>query len=170
MITVVRYHDISCGHRVYGHESKCQFLHGHNYRFWFTAVAEDGLTDFLGRVVDFGVIKARLCQWLEDNWDHKTLLWTEDPLSASIPVFLGSDDIIPVPFNPTAENLANYLLHEVSPPMMRDSGARIISVRVDETRKCSAVADLHPMIELPALRSDLPDSTPATGDDEWPPF
>lgn len=26
------YHDISCGHRVYGHESKCAHLHGHNYR------------------------------------------------------------------------------------------------------------------------------------------
>ena len=30
--TAERYHDISCGHRVVGHESKCAFLHGHNYR------------------------------------------------------------------------------------------------------------------------------------------
>jgi 6-pyruvoyltetrahydropterin/6-carboxytetrahydropterin synthase len=34
-IIASRYHDISCGHRVYGHESKCAHLHGHNYRVHF---------------------------------------------------------------------------------------------------------------------------------------
>ena len=71
-ITATRYHDISCGHRVSGHESKCQFLHGHNYRFHFTV--EGSKLDALGRVMDFGVIKSILCEWLEENWDHKFLL------------------------------------------------------------------------------------------------
>ena len=41
MITVERYHDISMGHRVVGHESKCRHLHGHNYRIHFICTAPE---------------------------------------------------------------------------------------------------------------------------------
>ena len=39
MITAERYHDISMGHRVVGHENKCRHLHGHNYRIHFVCEA-----------------------------------------------------------------------------------------------------------------------------------
>ena len=64
MITVERYHDISMGHRVVGHESKCRHLHGHNYRIHFVCTAPE--LDGVGRVIDFSEIKERLCQWLEE--------------------------------------------------------------------------------------------------------
>ncbi len=51
MIFAERYHDISCGHRVCGHENKCKHLHGHNYRIHFK-VSGQGLDD-IGRVLDF---------------------------------------------------------------------------------------------------------------------
>jgi len=79
MITACRYHDISSGYRVHGHESKCANLHGHNYRIHFHC--EASALDRLGRVIDFAVIKTTLCQWLEDNWDHRTLLWEDDPIA-----------------------------------------------------------------------------------------
>lgn len=41
MIVATRYHDISCGHRVANHESKCAHLHGHNYRITFECAAEE---------------------------------------------------------------------------------------------------------------------------------
>ena len=76
MITyATRFHDFSCGHRVVGHESHCAHLHGHNYRVHFTV---EGKLDSVGRVLDFSVIKSKLCQWLEDNWDHRFLYWSED--------------------------------------------------------------------------------------------
>ena len=78
-----RYHDISCGHRVYQHESKCAHLHGHNYRVHFTCEAEE--LDNIGRVIDFSDMKSRLCMWLEDNWDHKTLIWENDPWAKVLP-------------------------------------------------------------------------------------
>jgi len=65
--------------------------------------------DSLGRVLDFGVIKSILCQWVEDNWDHRFMVWKEDPVSAAL-LQLNSDGVILVPFNPTAENMAEYLL------------------------------------------------------------
>jgi 6-pyruvoyltetrahydropterin/6-carboxytetrahydropterin synthase len=129
-----RYHDISCGHRVYGHESKCAHLHGHNYRIHFHCQAF-GL-DEVGRVVDFGVIKSRLCMWLEDNWDHHMLIWEEDPMLDALRSL--DPTVVSVPFNPTAENMAQYLVEVVGPEMLYGLNIELTFCRVEETRKCSA--------------------------------
>lgn len=139
MITAERYHDISCGHRVVGHESKCAHFHGHNYRFTFTVQAP-GL-DRLGRVVDFSIIKSTLCEWLERHWDHKMLLWQEDPTLDTI-LMLDHCGVVSLPFNPTAENMADYLLHNVGPNLLRNHACELVTVRVEETRKCSATSYL----------------------------
>ncbi|MBB5411157.1 6-pyruvoyl-tetrahydropterin synthase [Paraburkholderia sp. HC6.4b] len=73
MLQAEHYHDISCGHRVYGNEGKCQNLHGHNYRIHFACEAAS--LDDLGRIIDFGSIKTLLCDWVENHWDHRMLLW-----------------------------------------------------------------------------------------------
>jgi 6-pyruvoyltetrahydropterin/6-carboxytetrahydropterin synthase len=144
-----RYHDISCGHRVVGHEGKCRFLHGHNYRIHFTceAILTDIPLDGVGRVIDFSEIKARLCMWLEDNWDHKFLVWDVDPMFVQIGnsaklepdlahMFL--DSIVTVPFNPTAENIAQYLVMVIGPKQLRGTGILLTHCEIEETRKCSA--------------------------------
>lgn len=135
MITVERYHDISMGHRVVGHENKCRHLHGHNYRIHFTCTANE--LDDLGRVIDFSLIKAHLCEWLEVNWDHKMALWQEDPLLEQLKDIV-PEDIVTLPFNPTAEQLAQYLVTVVGPQQLAGTGVKLISVKIDETRKCSA--------------------------------
>lgn len=147
MFTVERYHDFSAGHRVVGHENKCRHLHGHNYRVHFTCVPDPGRDlDSVGRVIDFGVMKILLCEWLEDHWDHKFLLWKEDIL---VPVLLDNPgdleedkifrrSILVVPFNPTAENMARYLVEVIGPALLEGSGVVLHKVVVEETRKCSA--------------------------------
>ena len=135
MITVERYHDISMGHRVVGHENKCRHLHGHNYRIHFTCTANE--LDDLGRVIDFSLIKAHLGEGWEVNWDHKMVLWQEDPLLEQLKDIV-PEDIVTVPFNPTAEQLAQYLVTVVGPQQLAGTGVKLISVKIDETRKCSA--------------------------------
>lgn len=133
-----RFHDISCGHRVYGHESKCAHLHGHNYRFHFNIVQEDATkTDKIGRVLDFSVIKSHLCMWLEDNWDHKFLLWEDDP---AIDLLITADPkgIVAVPFNPTAENMAQYLVDVIAPVALLGTGCFLAACKIEETYKCHA--------------------------------
>lgn len=158
VIVAERYHDFSCGHRVHGHESKCAFLHGHNYRVHFTCQAN---LDAVGRVLDFSAISRILCQWLEENWDHRFLAWSEDDVvyqlkrglqaraegsapnaAEALSVFLES--IVWVTFNPTAENMAQYLLEIIGPQELLKyaPGVRLVRVRIEETRKCSAEARL----------------------------
>ncbi|EIM24368.1 6-pyruvoyl trahydropterin synthase family protein [Microvirga lotononidis] len=145
-----RYHDISCGHRVVGHEGKCGHLHGHNYRVHFTCEADE--LDNLGRVIDFSEIKSKLCMWLEENWDHKMLLWEHDPVAnVLIDNTTGTGDgttlgdgIVLVPFNPTAENIAQHLVLVVGPQQLKGTGIKLRHCEVEETRKCSAVYTLRP--------------------------
>jgi len=134
VITADRYHDISTGHRVHNHESKCAHLHGHNYRIHFSVCAPE--LDSVGRVMDFSVIKSHLCMWLEDNWDHKFLVWQEDPF---MPILLEADPegVVAVPFNPTAENMAKYLVDVIGPKQLEGTGATLVKVVIEETRKCS---------------------------------
>lgn len=154
-IVAVRYHDFSSGHRVVGHESKCAWLHGHNYRVHFTVQADS--LDEVGRVLDFGVINTRLCQWLESHWDHKFLAWDKDPVIHTVCRQLASSDsvsapradtntffdsIVWVPFNPTAENMGNYLLNMVGPSKLQGTGCTLTKVVVEETRKCSVEVQL----------------------------
>lgn len=163
---VHRYHDICAGHRVVGHEGKCQHLHGHNYRVHFTCIADPAITakrskelgipqnsiglDEIGRVIDFSVIKERLCMWLETNWDHKFLAWvedwflievfdcvndSEDDNSKDASHLLG-ESIVWVPFNPTAEHMAKYLVEVVGPRNLEGTGVMLGEVTIEETAKC----------------------------------
>lgn len=135
MIIAERYHDISCGHRVVGHEGKCRFLHGHNYRIHFS-LAADALDD-IGRVIDFSVIKSRLCMWLEDNFDHKFLIWEQDEMLSQLQA-ITAESLVVVPFNPTAENIARYLVEVIAPKQLEDLQVKLIACKVEETAKCSA--------------------------------
>lgn len=138
MHTVIRYHDFSAGHRVAGHENKCANLHGHNYRVTFYCRAPLGELDPVGRVVDFSVLKGILCDWLENNWDHKFLMWQNDPLLLGDNL-IGSPGVIAVPFNPTAENMGEYLVEVIAPELLKDTHVELYMVEVEETRKCSVM-------------------------------
>lgn len=134
MITAKRYHDICAGHRVHGQGGKCENLHGHNYRITFTVQADR--LDEVGRVLDFSVIKERLCMWLEEQWDHKFLIWNKDPWCVDLKKL--DSEVVITGFNPTAENMAQFLVNVVGPEMLRGTGCTLMEVDIEETRKCSA--------------------------------
>ena len=141
MISATRFHDISVGHTVTGHESKCAHLHGHNYRVHFKIAPVEGeALDSIGRVIDFSVIKTQLCAWLERFWDHKFLIWWKDPRFEKLSA-IDPDGVVGVTFNPTAENMATYLLEKVGPTFLPPF-VKLVEVKIEETYKCSVEASL----------------------------
>ncbi len=147
-----RTHEICAGHRVTGHEGCCSHLHGHGYIFTFTVQATEADSDThsmgadeIGRVLDFSVIKSQLCQWLEDNWDHRFLIWENDP---DVEALVRLDETVQVvPFNPTAEAMAMFLTEIVGPKQLKDTGCTLVEVTVQETGKCSAIYKKTPKVK-----------------------
>lgn len=174
--SVIRSHEICAGHRVVGHESKCRHLHGHNYKFHFKVAPKGipvemeypegfpgklhnpGKLDSVGRVIDFSVVKTTLCQWLEDNWDHKFLHWENDVLIQGVKELVAEDkygelvsavdqnyfyhSFVELPFNPTAENLAAHMVNVIGPMLLDKHGVQLVECTIEETSKCHVTYSL----------------------------
>jgi 6-pyruvoyltetrahydropterin/6-carboxytetrahydropterin synthase len=148
--TITRSHEICAGHRVCGHEGRCRHLHGHAYVFELTCEGE--ALDKLGRVIDFGVIKSRLCAWLEENWDHRMLIWERDPLLRALQAI--DKYVVTLPRNPTAENLAEHMVNVVGPSQLRNTGVRLRACTVRETSKCSATYTLQDGVSAAVIAAE----------------
>ena len=111
------------GHRLVGHGGACRHLHGHNAR---VEVICRGQLDALGMVVDFAEIRRVLQSWIDEHWDHRMILASDDPMAAVLreqgePVFLLEGP-------PTAERLASRLFE-----VARAAGLPVAGIRLWET-------------------------------------
>jgi 6-pyruvoyltetrahydropterin/6-carboxytetrahydropterin synthase len=127
------------GHRVVGHEGKCRNLHGHNYEVFVHAQAQ--ALDSVGRVIDFSVLKDRIGKWIDDYWDHQMLLWAKDEIAIDAAIKAMSP-VYTLPDNPTAENIAAYLLNKVCPQELAGTGVTVTKVVVWETPNCYVEAEI----------------------------
>lgn len=139
--TCVRKIHFCSGHRVLNHESKCANAHGHNYVAWIYAEAPE--LDTIGRVIDFSVLKERVGGWIDTFWDHTFLINAEDSELLGVSnVLKKNKPVFVCPFNPTAENMASYLLREICPVVLRDTGVRVVKVELYETENCKVEVSL----------------------------
>jgi 6-pyruvoyltetrahydropterin/6-carboxytetrahydropterin synthase len=141
-VTATRRLQYAIGHRVHRHESKCRHLHGHNFTFFLTAEAKH--LDSLGRVMDFGVLKEKFGQWLELHWDHGFVLWEKDEEAVAAVRMVAGQKLFLLPTNPTAENLALFLLKTVGPLLLSGTEVILTKVQIYETENGIAEAELQP--------------------------
>ena len=129
------------GHRVLNHESKCANAHGHNYVAWFYAEAS-GL-DSIGRVIDFSVLKEKIGDWIDQYWDHTFLINKEDyDLLRCSHVLEKNKPVFVCDFNPTAENMADYLLRVVCPQVLNGTNVVVTKIELYETENCKVEVEL----------------------------
>jgi len=164
-LSLIRQLKFCAGHRLYRHESKCAFFHGHNYRVDIEVVAAGGGSevDSVGRIVDFSLIKQRMLSWLDTNWDHAFLIFEEDSNALAAIRTVEPTKYFVMPYNPTAENMARYLLEVVAPDVLSDLGVVARRVVVWETDESCAVATLvgQPCeLRLPLASAVLIDDRP----------
>lgn len=155
IVTCTRRIQFCAGHRVLGHENKCAALHGHNYVVYVYARAEcpelqegEFVVDSIGRVIDFSVLKERIGGWIEDNWDHGFILHKEDRGARDALGIMSvhmeqcenrkPQKLFLMPYNPTAENMARFLVTEIAPRVMGGTNVTIHKCVVHETENCSA--------------------------------
>lgn len=137
--TIERKLSFDAAHRLVNHSGKCQYLHGHRYT---VTVSISSSLDAIGRVIDFSVVKDYLGKWIEENWDHNTILNAEDKtLIEGVLLFCKPPGPYLLAYNPTAENLAKHLLMTVCPLLFAESGVTVKAIRIDETPNCSAIVE-----------------------------
>ncbi|HKR01311.1 MAG TPA: 6-carboxytetrahydropterin synthase QueD [Pyrinomonadaceae bacterium] len=114
--------NFSSAHQLRGYKGKCENLHGHNYKIEIYARGRE--LDNIGLLVDFGELKDaadEVVQYL----DHRNI--------NELPPF-------DLELNPSAENLARYILERVS-SRVGDQRVQIYKVRCFETP--TSVATYH---------------------------
>lgn len=139
-IRIMRRFTFCAGHRLVGHEGKCQSLHGHNYvlEVYVTGKKQDAV----GRILDFKQLKTRCKDWIDENWDHTFVLWEKDQNGLDAIRSSEPHRIYELDSNPTAENMAKHFLEKVCPEILGDSGATAYKVRLWESEETYAEADL----------------------------
>lgn len=111
--------EFEAAHRIVNYPGKCDRLHGHNWKAELKIAGN--VLDELGMLIDFKAAKAALKEVI-DALDHRFLNELE-PFSAK---------------NPTAENIAQYIYHEIKKhTIFQNTSARISSVCVwESSRAC----------------------------------
>lgn len=130
---ITRRVEFDAAHRLPDHDGKCRRLHGHRY---VVDVTVDGPVHLdgpkRGMVVDFGDLDLIIADVIGE-WDHRTLLWDQDPMAGPI-AEIDPESVIRLPFVPTAENLAGYIAHGLGGHLdPTSSRAHVVEVRVQET-------------------------------------
>ena len=139
-LTIMRRIKFCAGHRLYKHGGKCENFHGHNYVAEFFVTGDE--VDEVGRVLDFSELKSRTKGWIDENWDHAFLVFEKDENAIQALEMVQPSRIFKMPYNPTAENMALYLLEIMCPMVLEGTGARATSVRIWETDDSYAEASI----------------------------
>jgi 6-pyruvoyltetrahydropterin/6-carboxytetrahydropterin synthase len=128
------------GHRLFQHGGKCEHFHGHNYVADF--FIRGSVQDSVGRVMDFADLKAKCKGWLDEHWDHSFLVSDQDANAIAALKMVQPFRLFVMPYNPTAENMAKYLLEEVCPTILLGTGSEASRVRIWETEESYAEASI----------------------------
>ena len=130
--------EFDSAHFLSGYKGKCSNLHGHRWRVQ-AKITGDLCADeqHRGMVADFGDIKRDLRE-IADSLDH-TFIYEEGTLKDTTLAALYDEgfSLYPVPFRPTAENLAKYICGRMA-DCGRSHGYEVYSVTVWETPGKSA--------------------------------
>lgn len=134
MVKCTRRIEFDAGHRIIGHQNKCQYLHGHRYVLEITAEAKE--MNALGMVVDFAEIKLKVKEWVDGNFDHSLILHQQDKeMGKEITSYTGQK-IYYMSHNPTAENIALHLKNDIFPQIFKDENFSIVGIKLFETPNC----------------------------------
>ena len=114
MFEVMIERNFSSAHQLRGYRGKCENLHGHNYKIEIYARGRE--LDKTGLLVDFVELKAAADE-VVNYLDHRNI--------NELPPF---DEEL----NPSAENLARYILERVS-SRVGDERVQVFKVRCFET-------------------------------------
>lgn len=118
------------------YHGKCTNNHGHS---WLVRLHLEGDTlDEKDMLIDFQELKV-LKLWIDENLDHATLLWAQDPMIDYVRET--KQRLFITEKNPTSEHIAEVIITEAI-RLFQNSRIRVKCLEVNET--CTTGAKLFP--------------------------
>ena len=143
MQEIVRMAEFDSMHRVMNEKMKCFNVHGHRYKVELGFEFDPGEFDAnnIGYAIDFKEIKRVGCQWIDDFFDHGSILNPHDHKLIETVQELESKIWImtlngPEYCNPTAENIAKELYIGVYCLFDENDNLSLNKIRLWETPNC----------------------------------
>jgi len=139
MQDITRKGTFDAAHRVMNQKFKCFSLHGHLYQYELTFEYNDELP--IGYAIDFQEIKRIGCQWIDEYFDHGTIINPHDTVLIQACKDLGSKYWLMSLkgtneyCNPSAENIAKELFLGVS-YLLNSDNLKLKQIRLYETPNC----------------------------------
>jgi 6-pyruvoyltetrahydropterin/6-carboxytetrahydropterin synthase len=133
-----RFGPITTGHRQWRDKGHCSYVHGYGRYVRLTFEATE--LDECGWVMDFGDLRG-VKNWIEDEWDHRTLIASDDPVIPELKALekVGGINlnILPEGYLPGIEESCRYLYDKLNPIIQRKTNNRVEITRVEiwETEK-----------------------------------
>ena len=109
IIRITKEFQFEMAHALLGYDGPCKNIHGHSYKLDVTVKGEvkEGTSDSdEGMVIDFGIIKDIVKEFIVDEYDHSLVLNEKMNIDASQFSFMNK--LIIVPFQPTCEKLLDH--------------------------------------------------------------
>ena len=125
--------DFSMGHTLHAYKGDCHRLHGHNYALTVT-ISSNSLDDN-GFVMDFADLKVIVNGILDAELDHHFWVFRDDPRRKTL-VDMGARAVA---WEPTVENIIEYLAGEIKPKL-----DRVTLVRLELWETASSKAEWLP--------------------------
>lgn len=124
------------GHRLASHVGGCRNLHGHQYVLEVVIegeISQESSSPSRGMVIDFGDVKEILQKTVHDVCDHSFMVAESDPVMTDL--FKQNPDLkhTVVPFDSTAENIAQWIFTNIKSELEKRRGVRLYSVQLWET-------------------------------------
>jgi len=132
MYTLSITNHFDAAHRLSGYKGNCKKIHGH--RWVVTVIFKGPDLNNWGALIDFKEVKDYLKKYIDDRYDHKLMLKTQDKLNGKIKKILPMDWITWTEQNPTAENITRDIFQDLS-PWFKSKKIKLEKVVVFETPK-----------------------------------
>jgi 6-pyruvoyltetrahydropterin/6-carboxytetrahydropterin synthase len=114
------------------YSGKCTNNHGHSWVIKLSV--ESAILDNKGMVIDFQEMK-NLKNWIDEELDHATILWENDPMCNYI--LDSGQRLFRTKGNPTSERIGEIIFNKAS-EMFNNGQIKVVCVEVAET--CTSAA------------------------------
>ena len=127
-----RFGPITTGHRQWRDKGHCSYVHGYGRYVRLTFEATE--LDERGWVMDFGDLRG-VKKWIEDEWDHRTLIAADDPVIPELKALekVGGINlnILPEGYLPGIEESCRYLYDNLNPMIQQKTNNRVELTRIE---------------------------------------